>query len=44
MATRLALHLRGVQAVSYPTIRDVAVYLLDFPSSTVVKPVLELLS
>lgn len=44
MATRLALHLRGVQAVPYTTIRDVAVYLLDFPSSTVVKPVLELLA
>lgn len=44
MAARLAMHLRGVQAVSYTTIRDVAVYLLDFPSSTVVKPVLELLA
>jgi len=44
MATRLALHLRGVQAVNYSTIRDVAVYYLDFPSSTVVKPVLELLA
>lgn len=44
MATRLALHLRGVPAVSYTTIRDVAVYLLDFPSPTVVTPVLKLLA
>ena len=44
MATRLALHLRGVPAVSYNTIKNVAVYYLDFPSTTVVVPVLKLLA
>ena len=35
MAARLALHLRGVQAVRYELVRDVAVYLLDFPAQAV---------
>lgn len=39
MAVRLALHLRGIQAVSYHLIRNVATYLLDFPAPAV-KPVL----
>ena len=42
-AVRLALHLRGVQAVSYDVIRGVAVYLLDFPSDAV-RLVLEFLA
>jgi hypothetical protein len=43
LATRLALHLRGVQAVKYELVKKVAVYLLDFPSQAV-RPVLELLA
>lgn len=42
MATRLALHLRGVQPVAYELIKSVAIYLLDFPT-TAVRPVLQLL-
>lgn len=40
MAVRLALHLRGVPAVSYSLLREVAVHLLDFPAAAV-RPVLE---
>lgn len=43
MAARLALHLRGVPAVRYELVRQVAIYLLDF-SGAAVKPVLELLA
>ena len=43
MAARLALHLRGVQAVKYDTIKNVATYILDFPTHAV-KPVLALLA
>jgi hypothetical protein len=43
MAVRLALHLRGVPAVSYTLLREVAVHLLDF-SSSAVRPVIELLA
>jgi len=43
MAVRLALHLRGVPAVSYSVIRQVAVYFLDFQSAGV-RPVLHLLA
>src|SRR5688500_7154229 len=43
MAVRLALHLRGVQAVPYTLIRQVAIHLLDFPAAAV-KPVLNLLA
>lgn len=43
MAARLALHLRGVPAVKYETVRDVATYLLDFQVAAV-KPVLKLLA
>jgi hypothetical protein len=42
-AVRLALHLRGVPAVSYSLLRDVAIHLLDFPSEAV-RPVVELLA
>jgi hypothetical protein len=42
MAVRLALHLRGVPAVPYSLLKDVAVHLLDFPA-VAVRPVLELL-
>ncbi len=42
-AVRLALHLRGVPAVSYRLLREVAIYLLDFPSEAV-GPVVELLA
>ncbi len=42
-AVRLALHLRGVPAVSYLLLRDVAIHLLDFPSEAV-RPVVELLA
>lgn len=42
MAVRLSLHLRGVQAVSYSLVRNVAIYLLDFPPAAV-RPVLEFL-
>jgi hypothetical protein len=42
-AVRLALHLRGVPAVSYSLIKDVAIYLLDF-NADAVRPVLELLA
>lgn len=42
MAVRLALHLRGVAATSYDIIREVAIYLLDFPAMAV-RPVLEFL-
>lgn len=43
MATRLALHLRGVQAVRYEIVKMVATFILDFPTSAV-KPVLEILA
>jgi hypothetical protein len=43
MAVRLALHLRGVPAVTYALLRDVAVHLLDFPTAAV-RSVLELLA
>lgn len=43
LAVRLSLHLRGVQAVSYSLIRNVAIYLLDFPVSAV-RPVIEFLA
>jgi hypothetical protein len=43
MAVRLALHLRGVQAVKYDIIKKVAVYLLDIPT-TAVASVVELLA
>ena len=42
MAVRLALHLRGVPAVAYSVLRDVAVHMLDF-SAAAVRPVLLLL-
>ena len=42
-AVRLALHLRGVPAVSYSLLKDVAVHLLDFPTEAV-RPVIELLA
>lgn len=42
-AVRLALHLRGVPAVSYSLIRNVAIHLLDFNADSV-RPVLELLA
>lgn len=35
MAVRLALHLRGVPAISYSLVRNVAMYLLDFNSFAV---------
>lgn len=44
LSTRLALHLRGVQAIPYPLIRDAAVYLLDFPSPLIVPTVLKFLA
>ncbi len=43
MGVRLALHLRGVQAISYNIVRNVAVYLLAIPPAAV-RPVLELLA
>lgn len=43
MAVRLALHLRGVPAVTYTLLREVAIHLLDFPGAAV-RPVLELLA
>lgn len=39
MSVRLALHLRGAQALPYTLVRDVAIHLLDFPA-TAVRPVL----
>lgn len=42
-AVRLALHLRGVPAVPYSLLKDVAVHLLDFPTEAV-RPVIELLA
>jgi len=42
-AVRLALHLRGVPAVKYSILKDVAVHLLDFPTDAV-RPVVELLA
>ncbi|MEH2042227.1 hypothetical protein [Nostoc sp.] len=43
MAVRLAIHLRGVPAVPYELLRDVAVHLLNF-STGAVRPVVELLA
>lgn len=43
MATRLALHLRGVPAVQYDIVRQVAYYLLDFPATSI-KPIIHLLA
>ena len=34
-AVKLALHLRGVPAVRYELLRDVAIYILNFPPSAV---------
>jgi len=42
-AVKLALHLRGVPAVRYELLRDVAIYILNFPPSAV-KPTVELLA
>ena len=42
-AVRLALHLRGVPAVSYSLLREVAIHLLDFHPDAV-RPVVELLA
>lgn len=42
-AVRLALHLRGVPAVEYSLLKNVAVHLLDFPTEAV-RPVIELLA
>jgi hypothetical protein len=43
MAFRLTLHLRGVPAISYEVVRQVAVHLLDIPSAAV-KTILEFLA
>lgn len=43
MAVRLSLHLRGVQALPYTTVRNVAVYLLAIPAAAV-RPILDLLA
>jgi len=43
MAVRLSLHLRGVPAISYDVVRQVAVYLLDIPS-VAIKTILEFLA
>src|SRR5262249_16010392 len=42
-AVKLALHLRGVPAVRYELLRDIAVYVLNFPPA-VVMPTVELLA
>jgi hypothetical protein len=43
MAVRLALHLHGVPAANYEIVRDVAIYLLDMPATSV-RPVLKTLA
>jgi hypothetical protein len=43
MAVRLALHLRGVQAVSYDLLRQIALHLLKIPTTTL-KAVIEVLA
>jgi hypothetical protein len=42
-AVKLALHLRGAQAVSYELLRNIAIYILNFPTSAV-RPTVELLA
>jgi hypothetical protein len=42
-AVKLALHLRGVPAVSYEVLRNIAIYILNFPPSAV-RPTIELLA
>src|SRR5713226_746876 len=42
-AVKLALHLRGVPAVSYEVLRNIAIYILNFPPSSV-RPTIELLA
>ena len=42
-AVKLALHLRGVPAVRYDLLRDIAVYVLSFPPAAV-RPTVELLA
>jgi hypothetical protein len=43
LAVRLALHLRGVPAVKFDLLKNVAIHLLDFPASAF-RPVVELMA